>query len=188
MQEETGEQNAWCACWPAFQSSAPPPPDPPHTDRNLTETKHNEATELRMFMPIHTSNSSFQREILHILLHCINYHSGAGITCEMWFYSADVSPSAARNSWQPGSLQSCTLIDTWMGASEKSWSLSLDCSCTSTWWSFGEEKHTQITMEQPRCVKSSTFWITRTGEIQAGRASMQHPRHKDRSSPIGLTL
>lgn len=58
-----------------------------------------------------------------------------------WFYlrasNFSVSPRAARNSWQPGSLQSCTLIDTWMGASEKSCSLSPDCSCTSTWWSFG---------------------------------------------------
>lgn len=47
-------------------------------------------------------------------------------------------PRAAKNSWQPGSLQSCTLMDTWIGASEKSCSFSPDCSWTSTWWSCRE--------------------------------------------------
>lgn len=31
----TGVHNAWCVCWPAFQSSAPPPPGPPRRDRTL---------------------------------------------------------------------------------------------------------------------------------------------------------
>lgn len=42
------------------------------------------------------------------------------------------SPRAARNSWQPGSLQSCTPMDTWTGDSGKSCSLSPDCSWTRT--------------------------------------------------------
>lgn len=45
------------------------------------------------------------------------------------------SPRAARNSWHPGSLHSCTLIDTWIGRREKSCSFSPVWSWTSTWWS-----------------------------------------------------
>lgn len=44
-------------------------------------------------------------------------------------------PRAARNSWHPGRRQSCTLMETWMGAEAKSCSFSPACSWTSTWWS-----------------------------------------------------
>lgn len=36
--KETEGRSAWCACWPAFQSSAQPPLDPPHKDQTLRQT------------------------------------------------------------------------------------------------------------------------------------------------------
>jgi len=45
-------------------------------------------------------------------------------------------PRAARNSWQPGSLQSWTLMETWIGAEEKSCSFSPAWRWTRTWCSW----------------------------------------------------
>lgn len=70
-------------------------------------------------------------------------------------------PRAARNSWQPGSLQSCTLMDTWMGAREKSCSFSPDWSCTKTWWSCGKMRK----MSQYKRLISLLFTIKQHSQI-----------------------
>lgn len=90
-----------------------------------------------------------------------------------------VSPRAARNSWHPGSLHSCTLMDTWMGSREKSCSFSPVCSCTRTWWSCGGKRQQRL---------RDAINVTQTSAAHPPQGNVNHILLHNPCGPIGPSV